>query len=161
MLRAFWCSVSGNKGTTTVSDVGPGWYFLHTIPSTITSCDQSWAYRLIGGRFQFLSGGCCLDWSALYSCWIVSSCFCACLISSAVKPEYTVVKAAWSVSLSGSLLRDSASAFPLAVPFLYTISKLNSCIARAQRHRRPSIFCSASHCRGAWSVISWKVRPSR
>ena len=49
MLRACWC---GNTGTTKVSDVvGPGWYFLHTIPSTMSSCDQSWAYLLNGGFF--------------------------------------------------------------------------------------------------------------
>ena len=51
-------------------------------------------------------------------------------------------------SMSGPLIRDSASAFPLVDPFLYMISKLNTCIARAQRHRRPSIFCSPSHLRG-------------
>ena len=144
-----------------MSDVGPGWYFVHTTPSTTLSWDQSWAYLLNGGVFQPLCGGHFSEWSALYNCTIVSSYCCACLISSAVKPVCTVVMAAWSVSLSVSLLRDSASAFPLDVPLLYTISKLNSCIVRAQRHRRPSIFCSPSHCSGAWSVISWKVRPSR
>ena len=129
--RAFWCSVSGNKGTTMVSDVGPGWYFLHTIPSTVSSCDQSWAYLLSCGCFQFLCGKCCSEWSALYSCWIVLSCCCACLISSAVKPACTVVKAAWRVSISGPLLHNSVSAFPLVVPFLYMFH-----------------FCSPSHCRG-------------
>ena len=161
MLRACWCNASGNTGTTKVSDVGPEWYFLHTIPSTMSSCDQSWAYLLNGVFFKSLCGGRCSEWSALYSCRVFLSCCGACLISSAVKPACTVVRAAWSVSLSGPLLRDSVSAFPLVVPFRYTISKLHSCIARAQRHRRPSIFCSPSHCRGAWSVISWKVRPSR
>ena len=46
MLRTCWCNASGN---TKVSDVGPGWYFLHTIPSTMSSCDQSWAYLFDGG----------------------------------------------------------------------------------------------------------------
>ena len=77
-----------------VSEVGPGWYFLQTIPSTVTSCGQSCAYLLSGGRFQCLCGWCFSDWSALYSCWTVSSCCCACLISSAVKDACTVVKAA-------------------------------------------------------------------
>ena len=48
MLRACWCNASGNTGTTKVSDIGPGWYFLHTIPSTMSSCDQNWAYLLNG-----------------------------------------------------------------------------------------------------------------
>ena len=95
-------------------------------------CDQSWAYLLSGGCYQFLCGKCCSEWSALYSCWIVLSCCCACLIFSAVKPACTVVKAAWRVSISGPLLHNSVSAFPLVVPFLYTVSKVNSCIARAQ-----------------------------
>ena len=60
-------------------------------------------------------------------------------------------------SMSGPLIHDSASAFPLVDPFLYMISKQNTCIARVQRYSRPSIFCSPSHCRGAWSVISWKA----
>ena len=76
-----------------VSDVGPGLYYLQTIPSTTSSCDHNWAYRLIGGRFQFLSGVCC-ELSTVYSCWIASSCFCAFFSSSGVKPAYTVVMAA-------------------------------------------------------------------
>ena len=100
---------------------------------TLRGPDGDTMYSILsGGCFQFLCGKCCSEWSALYSCWIVLSCGCACLIFSAVKPACTVVKAAWRVSICGPLLHNSASVFPLVVPFLYTVSKVNSCIARAQ-----------------------------
>ena len=52
-----------------------------------------------------------------------------------MKPACTVVKAVYKDdSISGPFIRDSASSFPLVDPFLYTISILNSCIARAQQH---------------------------
>ena len=41
MLRACWCSASGNTETTMVSDVGTGWCSLHGMPSTMSNGDQS------------------------------------------------------------------------------------------------------------------------
>ena len=57
--------------------------------------------------------------------------------------------------------RDSESALVFCVPLRYTMSKVYSCIAKAQRCRRPSIFCAESHCSGAWSVISVKHHPNK
>ena len=68
MIRAFWCSVSGN----TVTTKRPGWYFLHTIPSTVSSSDQSWEYRLSGGCVQFLCGRRCSE--QLLCCVILLLC---------------------------------------------------------------------------------------
>ena len=44
---ACWCSVFGNTGTAMVSDVGLGWYFLNTIPSTgpeVSISPQWWSF---------------------------------------------------------------------------------------------------------------------
>ena len=62
---------------------------------------------------------------------------------------------------TGTGLRDNELALVFSVPFLCTISKVYSCIAKAQCWRRPSIFWVESHCSEAWSVISVKERPNR
>ena len=130
----------------TTGSSGPGEYLRHMVsPSATSNCFQSCLNLHSGGWLHLLSDGILEDCKIVWHIWdIVGSCNWACSNSGNGK------KTIKAHGIDGN--HDSASALVLAEPSRYTILKVYSCMAKAQRNNMPSIVCSANHCRGTWSV---------